>query len=274
MRSSYCGNLKAVILDWAGTTVDYGCQAPVVVLKEIFFGHGVEIGSAEARRDMGLLKKDHIRSILSQVRVAQAWAQRHGSPPSEEVVERLFAEFAPDRIGRLAEYSGVIPGVMAAVTAMRERGLRIGSTTGYTRPMLEVILAKAAAEGYSPDASVTPDEAGAGRPAPWMCLENLKRLNVFPPAACVKIGDTPADIQEGLNAGMWAIGVVDSGNEVGLSLAEWDGLDGGEKNRLRAIAREKLLKSGAQYVVNSLAEIGETLDEIERAPGSAAARAL
>src|SRR5262249_5453549 len=151
-------------------------------------------------------------------------------------------------------HSELIPDVPAALAAIRERRLRIGSTTGYTRPMLDPILARAAREGYTPDASVTPDEAGAGRPSPWMCFHNMIRLEVFPPEACVKIGDTPADIQEGLNAGMWTIGVVDSGNEVGLTLAEWSSLDEGGKETLRASAEKKLRVAGAHYVINSLAE--------------------
>ena len=107
-----------------------------------------------------------------------------------------------------------------------------------------------------------------------MCFENLKRLEIFPPAACIKIGDTPSDMQEGINAGMWTIGVVDSGNEIGLSLLEWNRLDSDGKEHLREIAREKLRHSGAHYMVNSLAEIAEALDEIERALGRAAVGAL
>ena len=255
--------IKAVILDWASTTVDFGSQAPVLVLKGLFSSNGVEITSAEARRDMGLLKKDHIRAILAQPRVAEAWAGRHSVRPTEQDVERLFEAFTPGQIERLAGHSDVIPGILEVVAALRERGLKIGSTTGYTRGMLNVVLEAAARQGYVPDVSITPDEASGGRPAPWMCLHNLIRLGVFPPAACVKIGDTPSDMQEGLNAGMWTIGVVDSGNEIGLSLAEWTELPTPFKERLRIEARQKLRNASAQYVVDSLSQIGAVLDEIE-----------
>ena len=202
---SYRGPLRAVILDWAGTTVDFGCHAPVAVLRELFEREGVDITAEEARRHMGLLKEDHIRALLGEPRVAGAWANRYGARPTERDVLRLFASFAPRQIERLGEFSDVIPGVQEAVAQMRERGLRIGSTTGYTRPMLEPLLLRAAGQGYRPDASVTPDEAGAGRPAPWMCFLNLIRLDAFPPAACVKIGDTPGTCTKAvtLECGPW-----------------------------------------------------------------------
>jgi phosphonoacetaldehyde hydrolase len=264
MIARYRGPLKAVILDWAGTTVDFGCHAPVAVLRELFEGEGVGITDEEVRRHMGLLKKDHIRAILEGPRVAAAWTARRGAPPDEGDVQRLFESFLPRQIARLGECSDVIPGVPEAVAEIRARGLRIGSTTGYTRAMLEPVLQRAAGQGYQPDASVTPDEAGAGRPAPWMCFLNLMRLDVFPPAACVKIGDTPADMQEGLNAGMWTVGVIDSSNEVGLSLAEWQKLDENTRQELRESARRRLLDAGAHFTVESLAHAGSVFDQIER----------
>ena len=187
---------------------------------------------------------------------------RHGKEPVERDVERLFEQFTPRQIECLGEFSDVIPGVPEAIAGMRARGLRIGSTTGYTRAMLDPVISKAEAQGYRPDASVTPDEAGAGRPAPWMCFLNLIRLKAFPPAACVKIGDTPADIQEGLNAGMWTVGVIDSGNEIGLTLADWTALDEAAKERLRKPARAKLLAAGAHFTINSLAEVDDVLSRI------------
>ncbi len=150
--------------------MDFRCHAPVAVLMELFQAHDVAIRTDEPRRDMGLLKNDHIRSILAQPRVAGEWTAAHGAAPCEDDVDRLFAQFTPRQIECVAAYSEVIPGVPEAVQEMRSRGLCIGSTTGYTRAMLDAVLPKAAAGGYQPDASVTPDEVGAGRPAPWMCF--------------------------------------------------------------------------------------------------------
>jgi phosphonoacetaldehyde hydrolase len=256
--------LRAVILDWAGTTVDYGCQAPVNVLQRLFEEERVPISAFEARHAMGRLKKDQIRDILALPRVAEAWASRHGKAPGEEDVSRLFARFGPMQLDTVAVYSGVIPGVREAVARMRGRGLKIGSTTGYTRPMLNAVMGRAAAEGYAPDASVTPEEVGAGRPLPFMCYQNAILLQVYPLESCVKIGDTPADMQEGRNAGMWTIGVTLTGNEVGLGKAAVDSLSPDELAVRLSRARERLLAAGAHAVMESVAEVDAVLDDLER----------
>lgn len=255
--------LKAVILDWAGTTVDFGSLAPVAALERVFDAAGVPVTAAEVREHMGTLKKDQIRSICAGDRVAAAWTACHGRAPGESDVERLFAEFLPAQSAILAEFSEPIPGVPETIDRWRAAGLRIGSTTGYTRALLDVVLPAAAARGYSPDASVTPDEAGAGRPKPFMCYRNAILLGVYPLWHCVKIGDTPSDIGEGLNAGMWTIGITATGNEVGLSQAGWDALSADERCQREKQAAGRLTGAGAHFTAPSLAACGGILEEIE-----------
>jgi phosphonoacetaldehyde hydrolase len=260
----YRGPLKAVILDWAGTAVDFGSFAPVAVLIDVFAARGVPITASEARADMGLLKKDHIRAISRKPEVSERWRQANRSAPGEAEVEQLFADFIPKQIAILDRHSDVIAGVSDAVFRMRARGLKIGGTTGYTRPMLEKVIGIAAKQGYMPDESICPDDAGAGRPMPWMCFEIARRLGVYPPASFVKIGDTPVDIEEALNAGMWSVGVAATGNEIGLTQAEFDALGAVEREARVAGARSALLKAGAHYVIDRVAESDPVLDEIER----------
>jgi phosphonoacetaldehyde hydrolase len=262
-RERYRGRLQAAILDWAGTTVDFGCQAPVVVLLEIFAARHVPITVAEARRSMGLLKKDQIRAICSGPEMQERWARRYGCPPAENDVEGLFADFIPRQLSCLAMHAELIPGAAEAVERFRSRGMKVGSTTGYTRPMLEMLLGRAEAQGYRPDASVCPDDVGAGRPMPWMCYENAIRLKVFPLEACVKIGDTVSDVQEGLNAGMWTLAVVATGNEVGLTEQAFGALSAPDRQSLLEAARERLMAAGAHYVIDSIAGADSALDDIE-----------
>src|ERR1700685_4018428 len=142
--------VQAVILDGAGTTVDHGSRAPIRVLQRVFFDRGIEISEPEARRDMGVLKKDHIRALLGDPRIAAAWDQRYHEAPGEKEVESLFADFVPQQIACLAECSTLISGVTGVVKRLRERGLKIGSTTGYTRAMMDVLLPHAASQRYAP----------------------------------------------------------------------------------------------------------------------------
>lgn len=259
----YRGRLQAVVFDWAGTTVDYGSLAPIRVLQKIFADRGIDITEEEARRDMGVLKKDHIRSLLSFPRIAGEWEKRYRQCPGERDVEALFADFIPQQTACLAECSNVIAGVADAVQRLRDRGLKIGSTTGYTRPLLEVLLPHAAGQGYAPDCTVCPDDVGAGRPAPWMIYENAVRLKVYPLEAVVKVGDTISDIEEGLNAGTWAVGVTQTGNMIGVTDEQWRILPQGERTARLQDARHKFLDAGAHYVLETLAGIGNVLDQIE-----------
>src|SRR5262249_30278110 len=156
--------LEAVILDWAGTTVDFGSLGPVRAVTALFAAENVPIEDEEARRDMGIFKKDHIRRILQMPRVAEAWRAERGAVPTESDVEELFIKFIPLQMEVLEHYSGVLPGVVEACASIRARGLKIGSTTGYTRPMLDILVASARAQGYQPDMALCPDDVGGGRP--------------------------------------------------------------------------------------------------------------
>jgi phosphonoacetaldehyde hydrolase len=259
----YRGRLQAVILDWAGTTVDHGSLAPIRVLQKIFSDREIEISEEEARRDMGILKKDHIRALLKIPRIATAWQQRYQRAPGEEEVESLFADFVPQQMACLVECSNVISGVTETVLRLRDRGLKIGSTTGYTRPLMDILLPHAASQGYAPDCTLCPDDVGAGRPFPWMIYESAIRMKVYPLEAVVKIGDTISDIEEGLNAGTWAVGAAQTGNMIGVTEVQWRVLPPDEQTAGLQGARCKMLDAGAHYVIDTLAEIHPILDQIE-----------
>ncbi|HYH38186.1 MAG TPA: phosphonoacetaldehyde hydrolase [Azospirillum sp.] len=259
----YTGPLKAVVLDWAGTTVDFGCLAPAAAFMEAFRRSGVDITLEQARAPMGMPKWNHIQAITRMPPVAEAWAAKHGATPTDADVDALYERFLPLQVGVVAEHSALIPGALEAVEAMRARGLKIGSTTGYPAPVMEVVLAEAAKQGYRPDCVVCAGETPAGRPGPYMALKCLIDLQISPVQACVKIGDTVVDVEEGLNAGMWTIALTDTGNEVGLPLSEWRALPDERRAALRAPAADKLARAGAHYVVPSLADALPLLDVIE-----------
>jgi len=263
MRQSYAGPVKAVILDWAGTTVDHGSLAPVRVLQHVFASRRVPISEEEARRDMGVLKIDHIRKILFGANVSTRWRAIAGHAPAEADVASLFANFVPLQLECLVKYSTVIDGVASAVARLRKRGIKIGSTTGYTHAMLDMILRPAAAQGYEPDCAITPDDVGAGRPHPWMIYANAIRLQVEPLEAIVKIGDTPVDIEEGLRAGVWTVGVARTGNMVGLSAEDFAALGSAEREKRLENARNALSAAGAHEVIDAVGNCEAALEAIE-----------
>lgn len=255
--------LQAVVLDWAGTVVDFGCQAPPAALRSAFEACGVALEGDEPRHGMGLPKKDQVRGICALPRVRNEWAERHGGEPGEEDIERIYQVFLPAQAGVLRKHAELIPGVVETVARWRRRGLRIGSTTGYPRALLDVVREEAARQGFAPDVAVVPEEVGGGRPLPWMCYQAAILLRTAPLWAMVKIGDTPADVEEGLAAGMWTVGVTVTGNEVGLTRGEWEALAPGEREESRERAEARLLAAGAHAVVDAVAEADAVLEEFE-----------
>jgi phosphonoacetaldehyde hydrolase len=261
----YKGPVKLVIFDWAGTTLDYGCYAPAVVFVEVFKRRGVEITMEQARRPMGLKKLDHIRAISQQDEVAALWNKVHGKACTEADVQDMFEkDFVPLQVACIADYSRLIPGTVETVNELKGRGMKIGSTSGYFTEAMEINFREAKKQGYVPDVNACASDVPAGRPEPWMVLSNMQQARVFPPEAVVKIDDTKPGIAEGLNAGTWTIGLAKTGNEVGLSEKELAALSADEVKRRVARAADGLAKSGAHYVVESVADVPPVINEIEQ----------
>lgn len=263
-KRSYRGEVQAVLLDWAGTTMDYGCYAPAVVFIEVFRRKGVPISIEEARAPMGAHKKVHIRKISQLEPVAQRWHEVYGKKPTEEDIESMFRDFVPLQLDVLASYADLIPGTVETIEDLRKRGLKIGSTTGYTHEMTDILLAEAKKRGYVPDSTVCASDVPAGRPAPYMCLQNMINLQVYPAEAVAKVGDTLPDIEEGLNAGMWTVGLAKTGNEMGLTEDEITHLSAGDYSAKITHAYVRMQQAGAHYVADGIWQLPALLDDINR----------
>lgn len=256
------GPFRAVLLDWAGTTVDHGSRAPARVFVEIFQRRGVPITIAEAREPMGRSKRDHIATITRMPRVEAAWREVHGQTPSAVDVDAMYRDFLPLQKAVLAQGSDVIPGIPEAIARCRSLGLRIGSSTGYTRELMEVVAAHAARGGYEPDVIVCSDDVPEGRPAPWMNFQAAERLGVDPMSQVLVVDDTPVGLSAGRNAGCCTVGVSLTGNALGLSVDEVEALSPEElEPRIERIGRE-LLDAGAHHVIRSVRELPELIASI------------
>ena len=242
--------------------MDYGCYAPAVVFVEVYKRKDVPITIEEARVPMGAHKKVHIRKISQIEAVAQRWQDAHSRNPNEDDVEAMFQEFIPLQLACLADYADLIPGTLEVVADFRSRGLKIGSTTGYLREMMELLLKEATDRGYTPDTTVCASDVPEGRPEPWMCLQNAMNLGIYPMEAIVKVGDTLPDIEEGLNAGMWTIGLAKTGNEIGLNEQEIAALPQDVGEAKLAQAYNRMYQTGAHYVVDGIWDVPPILDLI------------
>ena len=248
--------ISAVIFDWAGTTVDYGCFAPVRAFVEVFKEFGVEPTMDEVREPMGMLKIDHIRTMLNMPRIRQCWIEKYGEEPAEEDAQKMYAIFEEKLLSILHLYADPKPGVLKAVEELRACGLKIGSTTGYNDKMMEIVVPAAKEKGYEPDVWFSPDSTnGKGRPYPYMIFRNMEALGIEQTSQIIKVGDTVSDIKEGKNAGVLSAGIVVGSSEMGLTQEEYEALSDNEKeNRCQEVAG-KFLAAGADKVFRTIEEL-------------------
>jgi phosphonoacetaldehyde hydrolase len=255
--------IKAVIFDWAGTIVDHGSLAPMRAFVETFAEFGVGISIEEAPGPMGMAKRPHIAAILALPRVAQAWAGRSGHAPTEAGIDAVYAAFVPKNIVVAARYATLIFGAAEVAAELRRKGVKIGSTTGYTREIMAEILPVAASQGFKPDSLVCTGDTPDGRPTPFMLYRSLLDLEVWPASSAIKVDDTEVGIAEGLNAGAWAVGVSVSGNCFGLSREDAAALSPADFRERREGAPKRLEGAGAHYVIDSVADLMPVALQIE-----------
>eukprot|EP01083_Nonionella_stella_P077396 211346_1 len=261
----YQGRIRAVILDWAGTVLDYGVFAPAVVFCDVFKARGVPISMEEARGPMGAHKKVHIRKLTQTDSIRDRWKAKHGSFPVEKDVEEMFADFIPKQLACLRDYSEMIPGAVETVrTLQKDMGLKIGSTTGFTKEMVEILQTEAAKAGYVPDSTVAADEVPHARPYPFMVWQNAINLQVSPIEAIVKVDDTADGVREGLTAGCWSVGLAKASNYVGMTESDYDALPIEDQRRKLKRSYDILSDAGAHYVVDTITDLPEIIQDINR----------
>ncbi len=254
--------IKAIILDWAGTVVDHGSRAPMGAFVKAFAHFGVTISIADARGPMGMAKRDHIRMVGTSPAVAAAWRAKHGRDFDDAAIDAIFDVFEPMNIAAVEAHSALIPGAHEALDWCKARGIRIGSTTGYTRPIMERLMPLAAAQGFVPEVTICAGDLAAGRPAPLQIWSALAQMGIWPASSVIKLDDTAPGIGEARAAGCWAVGVALTGTNPGLSAEELAGLAPAERDALRRAASETLLRAGAHLVIETIAELPTLIDHI------------
>jgi phosphonoacetaldehyde hydrolase len=213
--------------------VDYGCFAPVNAFISAFDAFGIKAGVKETRAPMGLAKRKHIEKMLENM----------GLSYTQEDVQQIYVRFEPALFKALPAHADPLPGVIEAVEKIREMGIAIGSTTGYTQAMMDVVVPLAKEKGYAPDCIVCPDDTNEiGRPYPYMLWRNLEKLGISSIREVLKVGDTEADIQEGKNAGCLSVGVLKGSSMLALN--------GDEET-----ARQKYIEAGADYVIEDISAL-------------------
>lgn len=256
--------IEAVIFDWAGTTVDYGCFAPVQAFKDAFNSYGLVPTNDQIREPMGMLKIDHIKTMLKMPSLNEAFKEKYHRDFNDEDVNNIYHLFENSLMAGIEKHTDVKPYVVETVNKLREMEIKIGSTTGYTNMMMEPVLKSAKEQGYQPDSWFSPDATNhLGRPYPYMIFKNMESLQINCVENVIKVGDTISDIEEGVNAGVIVVGVIEGSSLVGLNEEEFNSLNETERDYVTKRAREAYINAGADYVINNLSELVEIIKEIE-----------
>lgn len=260
------GKIEAVIFDWAGTTVDYGCMAPVQAFVKAFEKFGITPTEKEVRKPMGMLKRDHVKTMMNMDRIHQEWIKIHGKDFTEDDVEAVYQESESGILDILHDFAKPKPYVPKTIKALRDAGIKIGSTTGYTDEMMGIVVPRAAELGYAPDCWFSPNSVkNMGRPYPYMIFRNMETLGVHSVANVIKVGDTVSDIKEGISAGVATVGVIEGSSVMGLSQQAYEGKSEAEQSIICDKAKNVFKEAGADYVIRNMSELPGIIRKIEEA---------
>ncbi|SHL30288.1 phosphonoacetaldehyde hydrolase [Roseibium suaedae] len=254
---------KAVVFDWAGTMIDFGSFAPMGVFVKAFAKFGITATIEQARAPMGAPKWHHIRAMMNDPDIAAQWKQTFGQLPQDEDVDAVYKIFVPMNEDVVADYASLVPGALDTVRWLRSRGMKIGSTTGYTRSIMERVLPVAAAQGYEPDNLICADDLAEGRPGPLGMYQCFVDLAVYPPSAVIKVDDTEPGIAEGVAAGCVTVGLALSGNYAGKTPEELASLPPEAVDALRLYATAQLKAAGADHVIDTVADLPALIESLE-----------
>lgn len=213
---------RAVIFDWAGTLIDPGCHAPVRAFQTAFGEFGLEVSEALIRRDMGLGKRVHTERLLAEPEVANRFRSTHGRLPGAEDTERLYLAAIAAMAGLARDFAQPVRGAAETLAELRGQGVAIGSTTGYSRSVMDEIAPVAAAEGIAPDVIVCAEEVADPRPGPGQILACLGALDIEPAGDVVKVDDSVSGLRAGRAADCLTVAVTSSGNPLSPhDIARW-----------------------------------------------------
>lgn len=254
--------LQAVILDWAGTVVDFGSFAPTQIFVEAFKEFGIEVSLEESRGPMGMGKWDHIRTLCDIPEIAERYRAKFGRTPTDDDVTAIYDRFMPLQIEKIAVHSALIPGALDTIAILRNKDLKIGTCSGYPKVVMDKVVELADQNGYSPDYVVATDEVPNGRPYPAQSLENVIALGISDVAACVKVDDTWPGILEGRSAGMWTVALTCSGNALGLTYDEYKNLDKAQLEQERQRISQMFEPSKPHYLIDTIADLPAVIDDI------------
>ena len=257
--------IKAVVLDLSGTVVDRYALAPTYAVKNTFAHFGVDISISTARGPMGIAKDRHFNLLLDNDAVKKAWGHIYGSTPKAEMEGKmLFKRFHTEQLDCLEKYSTVLPKAVEAFEELRSLDVKISATTGFSRDIVNVLRPMMAEQGLEFDYIVAATDLEWGsRPFPHGLYECMRKLGVHDVDEVLKVDDSVPGIREGRAAKATTCGVSRYSSYMAIeSLFHESQIPFAAMNARHNESRRTLLDGGADYVVDSIANIPNLVIEL------------
>ena len=255
-------NIRGVIFDLAGTLIDNGCHAPVHAMRVAFAKHGLLVSDETIRTDMGLPKRAHLKSILAKPDIKGQWESKFNNSPQEIDIDRLYQSTNQKLKHIVCNYSKPTPYAVELLHYLKDNGIRIGITTGYSRDIVNSLSSKIHKAGIIYNNLVCADEVKNPRPSSGMINKILDDWEIynFGRHQFIKIGDTVADIQEANAAQLTSCQVIDTCSDLG-GIYKYNK---GKKNReyinsKKYYVMKKFADNGAEFYCNNLEEVYKSL---------------
>lgn len=206
--------IKLCVFDLAGTTINDDGGVVAEAFRMAFTKAGFDLSKDLVNKYMGFSKPEAIANILTHAHIDLSYVEQ----------DKIHNDFIANMIDYYDNYTGnlAIDGARKVFTSLHDRGIKVAVNTGFSRPIVDVILSKL---GWSTnglvDVSVTSDEVYRGRPEPYMIQKIMSTLLLTNPEEVAKIGDTPADLLEGVTAGCGLVVGVTEGSHTKDQLEEY-----------------------------------------------------
>jgi len=194
--------IELVVFDMAGTTV-HDDDAVSTCFRAALASVDVHPDRSAVNKVMGLHKPEAIRRLLSAS--GRRYEDRDVDRIHDDFVARMLAYYETDPAVR------EIPGAGKVFAELRRAGVKVALNTGFGRSIVDAILRRLAWTN-AVDAVIASDEVPRGRPHPDMIRSLMARLDIAQAQNIAKVGDTPVDIEEGVNAGCSLIVGVTTGS--------------------------------------------------------------
>tara|TARA_E500000178_G_scaffold109397_1_gene109133 strand:- start:425 stop:1216 length:792 start_codon:yes stop_codon:yes gene_type:complete len=255
--------IEAIVFDLAGTIIDFGSLAPSKVLIHIFNKFGITISRKEAVGPMGIEKRAHISQLINSKKISLFWKKKYNKKPGKQEIDKLFKLFNPELKKIIKHHSKLISGCKKTINFLKRKKIKLAVNTGYSEEILKIILSELKKQGFYPDISYSSSHANIGRPSAEIIYKIFSELNITMGSNCIKVDDTIPGLLEGVNAGMWVVGVIFSGNEFGKTEVEFNKLSSKDKIIFRKRVTNKFKRIGAHYVIDTIKDLPKTIELID-----------